>query len=73
MDQENLTLTCYWAHWELLLFLYLLAAALWGHLWFRPPIPPMLIAGPTGAGKTPGLEGKLLAKRGGQPRTFDMV
>ena len=30
-----------------------------------PPIPPMLIAGPMGAGKTPALDGQLLAQRGG--------
>jgi hypothetical protein len=30
-----------------------------------PPIPPMLSAGPTGAGKTSALEGQLLAQRGG--------
>ena len=30
-----------------------------------PPIPPMLITGPTVAGKTSALEGQLLAQRGG--------
>jgi hypothetical protein len=30
-----------------------------------PPIPPMLIAGPTGAGKTSALERKQFSQRGG--------
>ena len=38
----------------------------------QPPIPPMLIAAPTGTGKTPALEGKLLAQRRGLPKTLDM-